>query len=406
MPRAFSLSLCIAAIPVLCIFAGCKGRPAPPPSSPSSVTVSKPIEKLIADYADFTGRTDAIFSTDIRPRVTGYLVGMPFQEGARVKKDQVLFEIDDRPYAAALSFAKASLDVAKAALVKTQADYDMDVELKKVNAGAVSQEEIIKRLGARDEARGEVERAKAAVVSAQLNYDWCQIRSPIDGEAGRYLWTIGNVVNADTTLLTTVVSEDPMYVYFDVDENTMLEALRKILLPSKVDPMAEKGGVPVLMALADEKGFPHKGYVNFGNNVVSASTGTITIRGVFDNPATSAGRRLLRPGMFVRVRLPMGKPHPALLVSERALGSDQGQKFLLLVDDKNVVQYRRVKTGPLQDDGLRVIVEGLNPGERVIIDGLQTVRPEMAVKVDEVSMPALPVDEPASDGKTQGSEQN
>ena len=310
MQRAFSRSLCIVAIPVLGFLAGCKGRPAPAPSSPPSVMVSEPIEKPITDYADFTGRTDAVFSTDIRPRVTGYLVGMPFKEGARVKKDQVLFEIDDRPYEAALSLAKASLDVAKAALVKTQADYDMDVRLKQMNTGAVSQEEIIKRLGARDEALGEVERARASVVSAQLNYDWCKIRSPIDGEVGRYLLTVGNVVNADTTLLTTVVSEDPMYVYFDVDENTMLDVLRKILLPSKVDPMAAKDGIPVLMELADEKGFPHKGYVNFGNNVVNASTGTVTIRGAFDNPATPTGRQLLRPGMFVRVRLPMGKPHP------------------------------------------------------------------------------------------------
>jgi multidrug efflux system membrane fusion protein len=398
--------LCLAAIPVLCLLSGCKGRPAPASSPPPRVTVSKAIKKPITDYADFTGRTDAVFSTDIRPRVTGYLVAMPFKEGARVKRDQVLFEIDDRPYAAALDLAKASEDAAKAALIKNQADYDMDVGLKKLNPGAVSQWDLVKHLGARDEASAEVQRAKASVVSAQLNYDWCKVRSPIDGQVGRYLLTLGNVVNADTTLLTTVVSEDPIYVYFDIDENTMLEILRTILLPSKVDPMAEKDGIPVLIGLADEKGFPHRGYVNFGNNVVTASTGTITVRGAFDNPANTAGKRLLHPGMFVRVRLPLGKPHPMLLVSERALGSDQGQKFLLLVNGKNAVEYRRVKTGPLQDDGLRVISEGLNPGERVIIDGLQSVRPEMTVTLDEVSMPVLPQDEPASGVKTQGNEKN
>ncbi len=185
--------------------------------------------------------------------------------------------------------------------------------------------------------------------------------------------------------MTTVVSEAPMYVYFDVDENTMLDIMRKIVLPSNVDLLAHQG-VPVLMGLSDETdkagGFPHKGYVNFGNNTVNASTGTITLRGVFDNPATPAGKRLLRPGMFVRVRLPLSKPHPALLIDEKALQSDQGQKYLLIVNDKDIVEYRRVKTGPLQDDGLRVILEGLKPGDRVIVDGLQMVRPEMTVKVE------------------------
>jgi multidrug efflux system membrane fusion protein len=406
MPRAFSVVLPLALVLELCLLTGCTRRPTTAPPPQPTVTVSKPIEKAITDYADFTGRTDAVFSTDIRPRVTGYLVSMPFREGGRVTKDEVLFEIDERPYKAALDSAKASEDAAKAALVKTQADYDMDVQLKKTNAGAVSEMELVKRLGARDEAKASVERAKAAVVSAQLNYDWCKVRSPVDGQAGRYMLTLGNLVNADATELTTVVSEDPMYVYFDADENTMLDVLRKLVLPSKVDLLAQKDGVPILMGLADEKGFPHKGYVNFGSNVVNASTGTITIRGAFDNPATPAGKRLLRPGMFVRVRLPLGKPRASLLVNEKALSSDQGQKYLLIVNDKGVVEYRRVKTGPLQEDGLRVIVEGLKPGERVIIDGLQAVRPEMSVKVEETSMPVLPSDDVVSGRKGQDSEKN
>jgi membrane fusion protein, multidrug efflux system len=399
VPRPLSTILFLASLLVLSCPSGCKRPPASPPSITPTVTTAKPIEKEIVDHADFTGRTDAVFSTDIRPRVTGYLVGMPFKEGGRVTKDQVLFEIDERPYKAALDLAKGSDDAARAAVIKTQADYDMDVRLKKVNAGAISDEELIKRLGARDEARGNAERAKAAVVSAQLNYDWCKVRAPVAGQAGRYLLTLGNLVNADATQLTTVVSEDPIYVYFDVDENTMLEVVRTVILPAKVDPLTEKNGVPVLMELADEKGFPHSGHVNFGNNVVNASTGTITVRGAFDNPATSAGKRLLRPGMFVRVRLPLGKPHAAVLVNEKALGSDQGQKYLLVVNDKDVVEYRRVKTGPLQENGLRVIQEGVQAGERVIINGLQLVRPEMTVKVEEAPMPMLPTKEPPAEPK-------
>jgi multidrug efflux system membrane fusion protein len=358
------------------------------------VTVSKPIEREVTDYVDFTGRTDAILFTEIRPRVTGYLVGMPFKEGAVVKKDDVLFEIDDRPYKAALDLAKASLDVAKASLVKAQADYDIGLEVKKQSAGAISDQELVKRLGARDEAKGNVERAKASLENAQLNFDWCKVKAPSDGQISRYNYTLGNLVNQDQTVLTTVASQDPMYVYFDVDENTMLDILHKLVLPSKVDVMAEKDAVPVLMGLSDEKGFQHRGFINFSNNIVNPSTGTISLRGVFDNPGNAVGKRLLRPGMFVRVRLPLGKPHKALLVSEKAIGTDQGMKYLFIVDSKKLVQYQRIKPGPQQDDGLRV-VDGIKPDDLIITSGLQLVRPQMEVKPEEEPMPTTPAPESA-----------
>lgn len=398
--RRLSL-LALSAIPFLLLLPACSRPKAPAAPATPTVTVAKPVEKQVTDYVDFTGRTDAVFTTDVRPRVTGYLVGMPFREGALVAKDQVLFEIDDRPYKAALDLAKAAEDVAKAALVKAQGDYEIGVTIEKERRDAISTQDLIRRLGARDEAKAEVEHAKAAVVNAQLNYDWCKVRSPIDGQIGRYLLTLGNLVNADMTLLTTVVSEDPMYVYFDVDENTMLAILRTVVLPSKVELLSQKGGVPVLMGLSDETGFPHKGYVNFGSNTVNPSTGTIMLRGVFDNPANSLGKRLMRPGMFTRVRLPVGKAHPAVLVSEKALQSDQGQKYLLVVDSDNKVEYCRVKTGALQPDGLRVIAEGLKPDQRVIVAGAQMVRPGVTVKVDETPMPtdtpaaAVPDSKPA-----------
>jgi membrane fusion protein, multidrug efflux system len=406
MQRWCSSALFLAAVPLLLLLPGCTRKPASAPPPPPTVTACKPIEKQITDYVDFTGRTDAVFSTDIRPRVTGYLVAMPFREGAEVAKDQILFEIDDRPYKAALDLAKASEEVAKAALIKTQGEYDIGLMVQRERKDAISTQELTKRLGARDEAQGNVDRAKASLVNAQLNYDWCKVRSPIQGKVGRYLLTLGNLVNADATQLTTVVSEDPIYVYFDVDENTMLTVMRTVVLPSKVNMMANKG-VPVLMGLADESDkFPHRGYVDFGNNVVNASTGTILLRGVFDNPANTIGSRLLRPGMFVRVRLPFGKPHKALLVNEKALQSDQGQKFLLLANDKNVVEYRRVKTGPLQEDGLRVIADGLKPGERVIVDNLQMIRPEITVKVEEAPMPVSTADDPSSGNKPQSGKKN
>jgi multidrug efflux system membrane fusion protein len=186
------------------------------------------------------------------------------------------------------------------------------------------------------------------------------------------------------TDLTTVVSQDPMYAYFDVDERTLLKIGRRLL--EKQEDMNEEQRFPVMMALADEDGFPHVGEVNFVNNTVSTSTGTLTLRGSFANPANASGKRLLRPGMFVKVQLPVRKPSLKLLVSERALGTDQGRKFVMVVDAENTVKSVSVTTGPLQDDGLRVIEEGLNENDRVIVNGLQFVRPKSVVKVEEVPM--------------------
>jgi membrane fusion protein, multidrug efflux system len=366
---------------------GCMKKPdAAPPAPPPTVTVSKPVARDVVDNADFTGRTDAPFFTKILPRVTGYLVGMPFKEGSIVKKDQVLFEIDDRPYKAALDLAKGNMEVAKASLIKSQADYDIGLAVQKQSKEAISVQELTKRLGTRDEAQGNVEKAKGDLENAQLNFDWCKVKSPIEGQVSRYDLTLGNLVNQNATVLTTVVSQDPMWVYFDVDENTMLYVKRKIIMPSKVDLLTEKGGIPVFMGLEDEKSeFPHKGSIDFGNNVVNPSTGTITLRGVFDNPANTVGKRMLLPGMFVRVRLPLGKLHPALLVDEKALGTDQDKKFVYVVNSENKVTSKRVTLGPLQEDGLRV-VEGLKPDDLVITDGLQLVRPDQLVKMDQVPM--------------------
>lgn len=369
--------------------AGCQEKQIPT-TVPESITVSisEPIVREVTDYVDFTGRTEAPFSVDIRPRVTGYLVKMPFKEGAEVKKDEVLFEIDDRPYKADLDRAKGDVERAQATLVKAQADLDIALRIAKDNRAAISQEEINKRQGARDEAAGQLKAGQATLVKNELNYNWCKITSPIDGRVSRYYLTLGNLVTQDTTLLTTVVSEDPIYAYFDVDENTMLHVTR-LLLKSKADLLKERQ-FPVLMGLADEEGYPHTGYVDFANNVVTSSTGTITVRGVFANPAHSAGRRLMRPGMFVRIRLPLGKPHSAVLVSEKAIGTDQGQKFLFLVNDKKIVEYRRVQVGPLQDDGLRVVQEGLKSGDWVIVSGIQLVRAGTEVTTEKIPMPTVP----------------
>jgi multidrug efflux system membrane fusion protein len=385
----------------LCVSIGCNRKPLLPATSNETpvVSVSKPVERNVTDYVGFTGRVDAPYYWEARARVTGYLVGMPFKEGSEVKVGEVLFEIDDRPYKDELDKAKGEVERNKAALVKAQADLDIALDTVKLNAGAISKQEIAKRTGNRDEAIGALKVSEATEARNQLNYDWCKVRSPINGRVSRYNLTLGNLATQDQSVLTTVVSEDPIYASFDVDERTMLQVLRKII-PQKVNPLLAKG-VPVELAVADEADYPHVGHINFANNVVSSSTGTITVRGTFANPAGPSGHRLLRQGMFVRVRLPLGLPYPALLVADSAVATDQGQKNLYVVDDKSVVHYRRVTLGPLQDDGLRVIKDGLEPGDRVIVSGLQLVRPQMTVETEEVPMPTNPVPAPAGpEGQT------
>jgi len=369
---------------------GCKRpnadtAPAPPPL----VTVSVPIKRTVTEFVDFTGRTEAPYSVDIKARVTGYLVKMPFVEGTEVKTGDLLFEVDPRPYQAQLDNAQGQVGLNEARLKLARADNARAKNIAQMNSGAISKQDLDKYEASEEEAVAAVQASKANLESYRINLDFCKITSPIEGRVSRYNITIGNLVNADQTLLTTVVSQDPIYVYYDVDEMTLLSFLRR-LMASDADPLSAKK-FKVYMGLADEDGYPHEGYVNFANNVVNASTGTITVRGTFSNPDSPSKRRLLKPGMFVRVHFPVGEPHEALLVSEKALGTDQGRKYLLVVNDKNIVEYRPVATGPLQDDGLRVIEDGLKPDERVIVSGLQLVRPKAEVRVETAPMPTTPI---------------
>ncbi|HUE13136.1 MAG TPA: efflux RND transporter periplasmic adaptor subunit [Planctomycetaceae bacterium] len=366
--------------------AGCTnesvGTPTEPP--PPTVGVSRPLVREVADVAEFTGRTGAPFSVEIRSRVTGFLVKEPFVEGSQVKQDQLLFEIDPRPYQATVDQATSDVALNKAKLKLAKADNARAKNISKMNTGAVSQQDLDTKQANEEQADAALLASQAQLESATINLEFTKITSPIDGRVSRYNVTIGNLVNADSTLLTTVVSEDPMYAYFDIDELTMLTVSRR-LMKSKTDSLQTQQ-FPVFMGLADEEGYPHKGYLNFANNVVSNSTGTLTVRGAFPNPAGEFDRRLLRPGMFVRIRLPISPVHPSILVAERAINSDQGRKFLYVLNDKNVVEYRPIVTGPPEDDALRVVESGLKADERVVVSGLQLVRAAMAVKPEDEPM--------------------
>jgi multidrug efflux system membrane fusion protein len=386
--RRNSIVLAVFCLLVAGITAGCEqSQPQTTSNEPPGIPVSYPVEREVTEFVDFTGRTDAVQAIDIRARVTGYLMQAPFKEGAEVKKDQLLFEIDPRPYNAQFDQAISQVTLNEASLKLAKTTLARDQTIARSATGAISQQQLDQDMAAVEEAEARLKSSQASTKVYRLNVDFTRVLSPIDGQVSRYYYNVGNLVNQDQTLLTTVVSLDPMYVYFDMDEPTLLR-IRRAVNEGKIKRPID-GVIPVLMGLQGEDGYPHKGTINFVNNQVNPTTGSISVRGLFPNPKPDGGARLLSPGMFVRVRLPIGEPHPALLVIDKAISSDQGLKYVYVVDSESKVQYRRVTTGSLEPDGLRVISEGLESGDRVVVGGLQQVKPKVVIKPDQVSMPSI-----------------
>jgi RND family efflux transporter MFP subunit len=368
----------------LCLFvAGCARVPSAAPESapaPTPVTVSLPIARDVTDYADFTGRTAAVDSVEVRAHVWGYLDRVNFREGALVKKGDVLFEIDSRIYRADFERARGTVAQYEARVHRTERDNRRAWTL--LARGAISQEENDRYEADHREAVANLDVARANRDLAALNLGYTKVTAPVGGRASRYVVTVGNVIQSGDqggTLLTTIVSVDPMYVYFDMDERTVLR-VRQLIREGK----ARSAGAEwtVAMGLANQEGFPHRGTIDFEDNQVNPKTGTLRVRGVFPNKDEA-----LSPGFFARVRVPIGRAHRALLVTDRAIDTDQGQKVLHVVNDKNEVVSHPVRPGALHD-GLREITDGLKPGEKVIVNGLQQVRPGLTVQPTLVDVPA------------------
>ncbi len=359
---------------------GCAEQPAgpqanqhaPPPLPPPEVLVDVPTSGDVVDYEDFTGRTAGTRMIDIRARVTGYVSKINFREleGRDVEKGMVLYEIDPRPYQAEVARAKANLLQASSKAKRLDLDFRRAQQLVESKALTIEAYDLI--AGDRAQAQAAVAIEQANLQLAELNLSFCKVVAPISGRIGRTLVDAGNVVKADETSLTTIVQIDPIFVYFEVDERSLLR-IRRYLEEGRLNS-SDGTGVDVMMGLADDDGHPYAGYVNFLDNQLDAGTGTLQVRGIFRNPGHT-----LRPGLFVRVRLPIGQPYRALLVAEEALGTDQGQKYVYVVDDENKAQYRRIEIGKLQD-GRRVVLKGLEAGERVVVSGLQRVRPGASVQ--------------------------
>jgi RND family efflux transporter MFP subunit len=339
------------------------------------VTVAPAVERTVADWDEFTGHFEAVNSVEIRPRVGGFLERVGFVEGAIVHQGDVLFVIDQRPYQAEVARAEAVL--AQARTRNQLAGLEVERAQKLMSTQAISREELDARTSGRAEGDAGVRAAEAAVRVARLNLEWTVVRAPISGRVGRAVVTAGNVVQAgppSPTLLTTIVSIDPIYVYFDTDEQAYL----KYMAAQAAGPK----GRQVLIALANETGFPHEGRLNFVDNRVDGTNGTVSARAVLSNP-----NHLFTPGLFARVRLLGGERHLATMVQDQAIGTDQDRKFVLVLKRDNTVEYRPVTTGRVVD-GLRTVEAGLKPGERVVINGLMRVRPGMKVAAKDAEMVA------------------
>lgn len=372
-------SILIPALPIALtalLVAGCSHKASQVQFPPPAVTVAQVAPQDIVEWDEFTGRTEAVESVEVRPRVSGYIEKVRFQSGQLVKKGDVLFIIDPRWHKAEFDRREAEAERAKVQLENARRESDRAVQL--LANKAISTEESDARVSRFQEAKAALLAAEATRDSVKLDLEYTQVRAPIDGRVSRAILTEGNYVSGiagASSLLTTIVSVDPIYVYADVDEDTLLK-FNALAQAQKLETNPE-GKVPVELQLADEQGFPHRGHIESFDNRVDPNTGSILLRAVFAN---EDGR--IVPGLFARIRVPSSDRHPALLVTERAIGTDQAQKYVLTLSRTNTVVYQSVKLGPMVG-GKRIVRSGLQAGDRIVVNGLQRVGPGMTVAPTE-----------------------
>ena len=375
-PCNLTVNLVASLAAMLVLLCGCSRQAARQSPPPPSVTVASVERKEVIEWDEFTGRTEPVESVEVRPRVSGYIQEVRFQSGQLVRKGDVLFVIDPRWHQAEFDRRKAEYEQAKVRLDTARREAERTPQLLTNNA--ISIEEADARKARHQEAKAAVLASQAALDSAQLDLEYTQVRAPIGGRVSRALLTEGNYVSGvagSTTLLTTLVSLDPIYVYADIDENSLLK-FNALAQARKLETNGD-GKIPVELQLADEPEFPHQGYIESFDNRLDPNTGSILLRAVFPNPD---GR--IVPGLFARIRVPLSERRPAVLVDERAIGTDQAQKFVLTLTSTNTVAYRSVTLGPVIG-GQRVIRSGLEGGEKIVVNGLQRVRPGMPVAPQE-----------------------
>src|SRR6266403_3008990 len=380
--RRLMLVICLATLAGLS--AGCSSSTSAQPKAPvpPEVSVAEVVCKQIGDSDEFTGRLEAVHAVEVRPRVSGYLQSVHFREGEIVQQGALLFQIDSRPFQAEVDRLKGELSQAKAQRSRAQSDFARAERLH--NNDGMSAEEYDRRAAVRNEAEARIASTEAALRGAELNLEFTRVTAPITGRVGRAGITEGNLVEsgaAQIKPLTSLVSLDPIYVYFDVDEQTFLKYAR-VTQTHGTTSHDLRGAA--LLGLADEDAFPHVGQVNFVDNQVSSSTGTIRLRATFTNKNLA-----LTPGLFARIRLQGGGTQSGCLAKDEAVVTDLNQKYVFVLGKNNTLTYRPVKLGPMAE-GLRVVRDGLHEGDVIVVTGLQRVRPGAAVTPKKVSMAIQP----------------
>lgn len=363
---------------------GCNREAPKAAAPPPAVTVAKPIAREVVDYNEYTGRLKAAEEVEVRARVKGYLESIGFKDGDEVTKDgdvvtkpHLLFQIDPKPFKATLDAAKGALEQVKARRITADADVRRYKEL--VPKGAAPAQDLDRAIGQLAEAEAGIQTATAQVEQAQLDLDYATITAPIDGLASRANYTVGNLIGAGggDQVLTTIMKVDPIHVYFDVDQRSIQEYRNRALKQraGATEPKTIRDlNIAFQFGLASEEGFPHEGILDFIDNTVDPATGTIVVRGAVENP-----KRLFRPGFSASVRVAASEKYKALLVAERAIGTQQGERYVLVVDAKDQVVFRPVQLGARQPGGLRAVTAGLKPDERIIVNGIQRARPGTTV---------------------------
>jgi multidrug efflux system membrane fusion protein len=354
-----------------------EAKPAPAAPALPEVTVAEVIHKPLHEWQEFSGRLQAVNTVEVRPRVSGYIDKVAFPEGARVKKGQLLFQIDPRPFQAEVDRLNAERVRANSDLELARANHARAERL--IAANAISREEYDRLSAAETSAKGELGSVGGSLAAANLNREFTEVRAPIDGHVSRALITAGNLVTS-ASLLTTVVSDDPVYAYFDADEQTYLRYRKLDAGAPGQDAARSDAASGVFMGLVDEQGYPHEGELNFVDNQVDPTTGTIRARAVFANPD---GR--YTPGLFARIRLVGGDDADTVLIEDRAVGTDLGKKFVLVLKPDHSLESRFVELGP-EIEGLRVVKQGLSDGEVIVVNGLQHVHPGQTVAPTQVAM--------------------
>ena len=369
------LALGVAAVVgiALVLGAGRSGAKTQPAASapPPEVTVAEVIHRPLREWQEFSGRLQAVQNVDVRPRVSGFIDRVGFEDGARVRKGQLLFQIDPRPFQAEIDRLVAERTRSVADLELARANRARAERL--IGAHAISREEFEKLGAAETSAQGALGSVDASLKAARLNREFADVRAPMDGHVSRALITAGNLVTS-ASILTTLVSDDPVYVYFDADEQTFLRFAKA----KHADARADLSGV--FIGLTDEDGYPHAARLDFIDNQVDGTTGTIRARAALANPD---GR--YTPGLFARVRLVGGEDRDSVLIEDRAVGTDLSKKFVLALAPNNRIEYRLVELGP-EINGLRVVKQGLAPGDLIVVNGLQHVRPGQTVAPTRVAM--------------------